>query len=250
MVAFLRSRGAADDIYTVMWSGSDEQFATFLRDHPEAVNTTSLDGVTPICLVGSVDRARLLIQHGADPSARITTDSGMTSAIQFVARFPKSGVLRFFLEHTNTPIDPFLLCVLGETEQVIAAIQAEPNLIHARTGAAHVLGEDISLLHLAIHYGNTDVATLLLDRGADINAQAHSALGGGTYAMGRMTPLHVAATRGQADLARLLIARGADTSAREQQRDLTPRGLAEAIHDDEIQRAEVIAFLREIAAPL
>jgi hypothetical protein len=67
--------------------------------------------------------------------------------------------------------------------------------------------------------------------------------------MGRMTPLHVAATRGQAGLARLLLARGADMSARDERRGLTPRSLAEAIHDDEIQRAEVIAFLREVGAP-
>ncbi|HEU5101487.1 MAG TPA: ankyrin repeat domain-containing protein, partial [Roseiflexaceae bacterium] len=73
---------------------------------------------------------------------------------------------------------------------------------------------------------------------------------GGTYRMGRMTPLHVAATRGQAELARLLLAHGADLSARDERRGLTPRGLAEAVHDDEIQRAEVIAFLREISAPI
>jgi ankyrin repeat protein len=249
MVAFLRSRGAADDIYTVMWGGDDEQFAAFLRDHPDAANIRSLDGVTPLCLVGSVDRARLLIQHGADLHARIVNTSGMTSPIQFVARFPKTGVLRFFLEQLRVAIDPFLSCVLGEAENVIAAIKAEPSLVHARTGAGHVLGEDILLLHLAIHYGHADVVTFLLAHGADINAQAHSAFGGGTYGMRRMTPLHVAATRGQAALAQLLIERGADASARDQQRGLTPRGLAEAIHDDEIQRAEVIAFLREVGAP-
>jgi RNA polymerase sigma factor (sigma-70 family) len=250
MVAFLRSRGATDDIYTLMWSGDDEQFAAFLRDHPDAANTTSLDGATPLCLVGSVKRALLLIQHGADLYARIESASGMTSPIQFVARFPENGVLRFFLEHAHVAIDPFLSCVLGETENVIAAIKAEPSLIHTRTGAGHVLGEDILLLHLAIHYGHADVVTFLLAHGADINAQAHSAFGGGTYSMDRMTPLHVAATRGQAALARLLIERGADASARDQQRGLTPRGLAEAVHDDEIQRADVIAFLREIATPI
>jgi RNA polymerase sigma factor (sigma-70 family) len=250
MVAFLRSRGAADDIYTVMWSGDDEQFAAFLRDHPDAANSTSLDGATPLCLVGSAKRARLLIEHGADLYARIASTSGMSSPFQFVARFPENGVLRFFLEQAHVAIDPFLSCVFGETENVITSIQAEPSLVHARTNADHVLGEDISLLHLAIHYGHEHVVTFLLDHGADINTQARSTLGGGTYSMGRMTPLHVAATRGQTALARLLITRGADTSARDQQRGLTPRGLAEAIHDDEIQRAEVIAFLREIAAPL
>jgi len=139
--------------------------------------------------------------------------------------------------------------VLDETETVIAAIQTQPSLTHTRTGAGHVLGEDILLLHLAIHYGHEQVVTFLLDQGADVNAQARSAFGGGTYRMGRMTPLHVAATRGQAALARLLIACGADASAKDERRDLTPRGLAEAVHDDEIQRAEVIAFLREVGAP-
>jgi RNA polymerase sigma factor (sigma-70 family) len=250
MVAFLRSRGAQDDIYTLMWSGSDAEFATFLREHPEAANTKTLDDATPLCLVGSVKRARLLLAHGADLHARIESDSGMSSAIQFVARFPKSGVLRFLLEQADIAIDPFFACVLGETAAVIAAIQAEPSLTQARTGAGHALGEDIALLHLAIHYGHEQVATLLLDQGADIDMQARSAFGGGTYRMGRMTPLHVAATRGQAALARLLIARGADTSARDERRGLTPRALAEAVHDDEIQRAEVIALLREIDAPI
>jgi RNA polymerase sigma factor (sigma-70 family) len=250
MVAFLRAHGAADDIYTMMWSGDDKQFAAFLRDHPDAVNAASLDGVTPLCLVGSVDRARLLIQHGADLHARTANTSGMTSAIQYVARFPQNGVLRFFLEQAHVAIDAFLACVLGETADVIASIQADPSLVHDRTGADHVLGEDILLLHLAIHYGHADLATFLLDHGADINAQAHSAFGGGTYGMGRMTPLHVAATRGQVALAQLLIERGADTSTKDQQRGLTARGLAEATHDDEIQRAEVIAFLQSIAAPV
>jgi Ankyrin repeats (3 copies) len=174
----------------------------------------------------------------------------MTSPIQFVARFPKTGVLRLFLDLACVAIDPFLACVLGETESVIAAVQADRSLIHARTGADHVLGADILLLHLAIHYGHQHVVTFLLDQGANVNAQARSAFGGGTYRTGRMTPLHVAATRGQAGLAKLLIERGADTAARDERRNLTPRGLAEAVHDDEIQRAEVIAFLREAQAPI
>jgi RNA polymerase sigma factor (sigma-70 family) len=249
MAEFLRSRGAEDDIYTLMWSGDDQQLKAFLIRHPEAANTKSLDGVTPLCLTGSVKQAQLLLDYGADINASIENDSGVDTPLRWVARFPQTGVLRFFLDRAGVAIDPFLACVLGETDAVIAAIMADPTLIGARTGPDHVLGHDIMLLHLAVHYGRVEVATFLLDRGADVNAQARTAAGGGTYRMGHMTPLHVAATRGQAALARLLIERGADMGAREGQRNLTPRGLAEAVHDDEIKRDEAIALLREVGAP-
>ncbi len=74
-------------------------------------------------------------------------------------------------------------------------------------GGAPVDGKDASdwtALHFAAAYGWTDVAAILLDRGADPNARARF----------DMTPLHWAAMRGHAEVAGLLTRRGARADAR------------------------------------
>jgi hypothetical protein len=55
-------------------------------------------------------------------------------------------------------------------------------------------------LHQASGYGYIDVARLLIDRGADVNAQEEN----------RLTPLHVTSHFGHLDIAKLLIDRGAN----------------------------------------
>ena len=63
----------------------------------------------------------------------------------------------------------------------------------------------MTLLHLAIRYGHADIATLLINKGADVNAMDEH-----TYTK---TPLHWAAMKGHTAVAELLIARGADVNA-------------------------------------
>jgi len=58
-------------------------------------------------------------------------------------------------------------------------------------------------LHLASLYGHVDVARMLVERGADVSAQKKD----GT------TPLHWASWNGHVDVARMLVERGADVSA-------------------------------------
>jgi ankyrin len=60
-------------------------------------------------------------------------------------------------------------------------------------------------LHIAAHYGNVNIANLLLDRGANVNfaASKHS-----------ITPLHVAAKWGRANMVTLLLERGAEMDAK------------------------------------
>jgi ankyrin repeat protein len=61
-------------------------------------------------------------------------------------------------------------------------------------------------LHLAVGSGRTEVARLLLDRGADVNARDDT---------GKETPLHYAAWDGDAELIGLLLSRKADRAARD-----------------------------------
>jgi ankyrin repeat protein len=194
-----------------------------------------------------VEQARLLLDHGADLFARLESEAGLDTPIRVKARFPRDGALRYMLERGNIAIDPYLACVLGDTADVMAAVHADPSLVHAATGASHVLGGGILLLHLAVQYGHAALVTFLLDQGADVNARARSAAGYGESGMPGTTPLHVAAAAGQAEIARLLIERGADVHATAGDQQLTPLAIAEAVHADWIDRAEVAALLREKA---
>uniref|UniRef100_A0AAY4EWJ1 Ankyrin 3a n=1 Tax=Denticeps clupeoides TaxID=299321 RepID=A0AAY4EWJ1_9TELE len=59
-------------------------------------------------------------------------------------------------------------------------------------------------LHIAAHYGNINVATLLLNRGAAVDFMARNDI----------TPLHVAAKRGNSNMVKLLLDRGAKIEAK------------------------------------
>uniref|UniRef100_A0A671SGH7 Ankyrin-3-like n=1 Tax=Sinocyclocheilus anshuiensis TaxID=1608454 RepID=A0A671SGH7_9TELE len=59
-------------------------------------------------------------------------------------------------------------------------------------------------LHIAAHYGNINVATLLLNRGAAVDFKARNDI----------TPLHVASKRGNANMVRLLLERAARIDAK------------------------------------
>ncbi|HTD55817.1 MAG TPA: ankyrin repeat domain-containing protein, partial [Silvibacterium sp.] len=83
-------------------------------------------------------------------------------------------------------------------------------------------------LHACIALGNSvDVARLLIDAGAPVNATA----------AGGYTPLHIAASNGNRDMVVLLLERGADPGTRCHQ-DKTPGDYAR-----ERGRAEVVALL-------
>ena len=85
-------------------------------------------------------------------------------------------------------------------DRVRDLLAADPSLVHARDA------DDSTPLHHAAWKGHAEVATLLLDAGADVNAQNRNEHWGGT-------PLHAAAHGNQKAVAEVLLARGADLHA-------------------------------------
>jgi ankyrin repeat protein len=109
------------------------------------------------------------------------------------------------------------------------------------------------LLHVAAEFGNVDAATLLLDRGADVNARAivdGASLGGQTAIFHAVTQF---GDRGL-PMARLLSERGADLSVRvklpghyerpDEVVECTPLGYALRFQSESRSEGRTIAFLR------
>lgn len=88
----------------------------------------------------------------------------------------------------------------GDTARLRSLLEADPALLAVRDA------DGSTLLHCAAWKGHLEAVTLLLDAGADPNAQNENGHWGGT-------PLHAAAHANQRAVAALLLERGADARA-------------------------------------
>lgn len=148
-------------------------------------------------------------------------------------------------EHFPLRVQLLIAIRTGDTARVRALINQHPLLVTEKWGrymgdryrAAFVLPVGYTPLHEAAAHGRSEIAALLLDYGADINARTASGLtplyeavlsnhihsvyfllshGARTsFAQaGETTPLHGAVIRGYRESAHLLLAHGADVNAR------------------------------------
>jgi ankyrin repeat protein len=185
----------------------------------------------------STDAAALkwLLDHGANPNCRdhgheISGHAYSGTALDYlIAGYTRS------VERLSACIDvllkaggetrydtPAVLAVLrGRLDRLAELIDADPGLVNKRfseldcgqTGGRSLLLQGGTLLHVAAEYGSLAAVTLLLDRGADVNARATIDEAG----IGGQTPIFHAVTQFDDDglpLTQLLIERGADLSLR------------------------------------
>jgi len=89
----------------------------------------------------------------------------------------------------------------GDADRVKALVKQDPSLMSVRDT------DDSTPLHCACWKGHDAVVAVLLEAGADVNAENTNEHWG-------TTPLHAAAHANQKKIAELLIAHGADINAR------------------------------------
>jgi len=169
-----------------------------------------------------------LLDHGANPNCGNAFGRGtaLDYAIATYARSPER--LRSCIDvllaagGTTKYNAPGVLEVLrGQLDRLAELLDADPRLVHRRfpeldcgnTGGRRLLLQGATLLHVAAEFGQIDVARLLLDRDAAVDARATVDEGG----VGGQTAIFHAVTQFEDDglpMTRLLAERGADLGVR------------------------------------
>jgi ankyrin repeat protein len=175
-----------------------------------------------------------LLEHGADPncveltgwSSPHSPPTALDYVIQSYLRAPKElgacidalldagGVTKY-----NAP--SVLALLRGRLDDLAEQLDADPTLLSRRfpeldcgtTNERMLTLRGATLLHIAAEYNDLEAATLLLDRGADVNAPATIDEAG----VGGQTAIFHAATQREdlgLSVAQLLVERGADLSIR------------------------------------
>ena len=209
-----------------------------LLDHGARVNHTTTQGNTAlqmVCVEGSLEIAKLLLDRGADPNLHRTGNTA--TPLSFAAQFGHFDIVRLLLEKGAEPnhrlydstVPLFHACQKGHPSvaQLLLNSGADANVAQAETGT--------TALHVACEQGNACIVRLLLDNGADPNLartdngetplmfgclkphvgvvrllMSHGAnINQATTDLGQ-TALRATALTGNCDLARFLLDAGAD----------------------------------------
>ena len=158
------------EIFGALMTGDTDRFKALLDEHPDLANARNENG-----------------------------DSLLISAVYMGRR----DLFDLLLEK-GAGVSLFEASAVGLVDRVQEQVEKDPAVVNAYSH------DGWTALHLASFFGHKDVASLLLARGADVNARSKS-----TRFAKENTPLHAAAANRQVDVAEILIAHGADVNAKD-----------------------------------
>ncbi|XP_074519700.1 uncharacterized protein LOC141785328 isoform X34 [Halichoeres trimaculatus] len=180
-----------------------------LVTHGANVNAQSQNGFTPLYMAAQenhMDVVQFLLDHGSSQS--IATEDGFTP-LAVALQQGHDQVVSLLLENdTKGKVRLPALHIAARKDDTKAAallLQNDHNAdVESKMMVNRTTESGFTPLHIAAHYGNINVATLLLNRGAAVDFKARNDI----------TPLHVASKRGNSNMVRLLLERGAKIDAR------------------------------------
>jgi RNA polymerase sigma factor (sigma-70 family) len=211
VVKILLDAGANVDIHAACALGDGPRAAALLTENPDVAHARTSDGKTPLHFCRSVDVAGRLLAAGARAELEAVDDSGLTPLQWIAATGRYKEVCRYLIAQgaKAESSDIFSACSYGDVAGVKRLLDEDPLLISARlTRGPGVPRVSIGStpLHVASVRGEQEIATLLIQRGADVNGH------GGEN---QITPLHAAAAGGHVEVTKTLVAAGAEVTARD-----------------------------------
>ncbi|XP_072883385.1 ankyrin-3 isoform X6 [Hemitrygon akajei] len=173
------------------------------------INAQSQNGFTPLYMAAQenhLEVVKFLLDNGASQS--IATEDGFTP-LAVALQQGHDQVVSLLLENdTKGKVRLPALHIAARKDDTKAAallLQNDHNAdVESKMTVNRTTESGFTPLHIAAHYGNINVATLLLNRGAAVDFTARNDI----------TPLHVASKRGNANMVKLLLDRGSQIEAK------------------------------------
>nr|XP_046209954.1 ankyrin-3-like isoform X27 [Oncorhynchus gorbuscha] len=167
------------------------------------VNAQSQNGFTPLYMAAQenhLEVVRFLLGHNSSQS--MATEDGFTP-LAVALQQGHDQVVSLLLENdTKGKVRLPALHIAARKDDTKAAallLQNDHNAdVESKMMVNRTTESGFTPLHIAAHYGNINVATLLLNRGAAVDFMARNDI----------TPLHVASKRGNSNMVKLLLDRG------------------------------------------
>ncbi|XP_026158924.1 ankyrin-2 [Mastacembelus armatus] len=206
------------------------------------VNAQSQNGFTPLYMAAQenhLEVVRYLLENEGNQS--IATEDGFTP-LAIALQQGHNSVVSLLLEHdTKGKVRLPALHIAARKDDTKSAALLLQNDHNADVQSKMMVNRTtengksgFTPLHIAAHYGNVNVSTLLLNRGAAVDFTARNGI----------TPLHVASKRGNTNMVALLLDRGAQIDAKTRD-GLTPlHCAARSGHDPAVE------LLLERGAPI
>ncbi len=145
---------------------------------------------------GDASRVNELLEAAPALAGARTPDGA--SAVLMAIYCGRPEMLRLF-EDRGVVLNLFEACAAGRLERAVDLVAGDPSLVGGYSDDGY------PALGLAVFFGHEDVAGMLMERGADVNAASRNNQ--------CVTPLHAAAARHNTKLVGDLLARGADPDA-------------------------------------
>ncbi|XP_041722356.2 ankyrin-3 isoform X6 [Coregonus clupeaformis] len=173
------------------------------------VNAQSQNGFTPLYMAAQenhLEVVRFLLEHNSSQS--IATEDGFTP-LAVALQQGHDQVVSLLLENdTKGKVRLPALHIAARKDDTKAAallLQNDRNAdVESKMMVNKTTESGFTPLHIAAHYGNINVATLLLNRGGAVDFMARNDI----------TPLHVASKRGNSNMVKLLLDRGSKIDAK------------------------------------
>ncbi|XP_045557191.1 ankyrin-3 isoform X30 [Salmo salar] len=173
------------------------------------VNAQSQNGFTPLYMAAQENHqkvVRYLLDHGSTQG--IATEDGFTPLAVALQQGHEQVVSLLLENDTKGKVRLPALHIAArkdDTKAVALLLQIDHNAdVESKMMVNRTTESGFTPLHIAAHYGNINVATLLLNRGAAVDFKARNDI----------TPLHVASKRGNGNMVKVLLERGGKIDAR------------------------------------